>query len=613
MASSNHLDGSRAANEQIAAHALKMQEEYLKQHGKPTSGEKKLKDSLNPIQEALAALGPLVEDVYKAIKKFHDTHDPLQIIGHFDKAVGKGFSLMGDTLGSDFGKFSGTMEDIGKPLINGLIGESMGIQLQSKDPDNTNAINTLYRVTGFCIAWQLTAVAAGMAGKITMKEHFPEEVAEIIGHAGEELGLSWMLGTLFETIFEQAVGKPLEEVINFQTHPNRVDWPVLRTLVRQHHMEKDDFRKYLMYEGFRSEDIDKLLLMDTKQLPVSELGQALTNGVSIPGGFEGYLKGQGYDGDDIALLTANYITHRETQAMDVLRSAARTALRDDAIDDGTFSSILQSTNMDATAIGMELQAVHLEKDTKKHTLTVAEIKAMYKDKILNTDSATTQLKALDYPDDVITNLLTLWDHIPESKERHMSASMVLSYLASGVIKQGEAQSKLQALGYNQADAAFMSENPRSKRARNLGNTPSLVAAAYRDKVIDYNTAHDRLTALGVDPQAIQLELQVAQYQQYPHTPAKGYPAKRLSEKDLENALGGGYVDTVYVMNYLEASGYSLDDALLLATMWTPPPTTPHIPPGGTLPPIHLPPTPPGGAPGPSPIIPPQPTPGPIPQ
>ena len=228
MAGTNGAKGDVAALERIAANYKQQIEHGIKRHVKQTKGENALLKEFDPIQQQLAKMGKHVVSILKGTEQIAEKHNPIEFINHIDKLMMDTWEHLPKVFNFKHLNFEGPPEALGHPIIESLLGGSMGINLDAGDDKSKAAVKTIYRVTGFVIMFRFAVTGFAGALKMLLKEACPEFVLEGIGGLGEELGLNWMLGQLLETAFEHSIGTPFEEVINEQMRPSRLEWPQLR-------------------------------------------------------------------------------------------------------------------------------------------------------------------------------------------------------------------------------------------------------------------------------------------------------------------------------------------------------------------------------------------------
>lgn len=460
-------------------------------------------------------------------------------------------------------KATQAMEDIGQPFIDSLLGGSMGIELSHADKQNLKAVRTLYRVAGFTIAFQYGTAAIVSGSRFLFKERIPETLIESIGKMGEELGLNWMMGTLLETTFEQAVGAPLEEIINKQVHPARLGWRELKTLAKQGVIKPDEFKDQISGIGYSGKAADWLLKLDQRQLSMSDLQQAYINGTLKEDAVKGYLKGQGWGDADIKVLLSNYLHHAETQAGATMRSAARSALMEQHITEAQFGSILASLGTPERSIKIEVAAVNLLREDRTHQLSVANLKAMFLANEVDWSYVHDTLKKQNYSEEALTRLHALWTHNKEKGNKHLSAGKILAYQIAKVLTPLESYNELIKMGYDSRWATLMVNNPSTKAGHvPLPYKPSTIVSAYKDGLLDPTTAQLRLAAAGLSRTEAHQLIANAAVELKPH---RGHPAPRkyLNESQLSHALAQGLMNDTAVIDYLTMTGYTDHDARVL--------------------------------------------------
>lgn len=388
-----------------------------------------------------------------------------------------------------------------------------------------------------------------------------EAIGETIGKLPEEMGLTWALGMVLDRSFEAALGTALEEAIYYQKRPNRLEWPILRQLFRQHVIEPDVAREHLAHLGFQDKTIGHILKLDEQQLPVADLQRLYEYDVIKAGDVETYLKHQGFTDTDAGHLKTLYIDNIEHSAGLELRSTYRALFRNYIVDEGTYRGILASTNMPKLEIEDDVKAINDEHTLGRIHNTVAAIKTQYQHNHMDIGAATNNLQQLGYTLQAAQDLITAWTESDAPKR--MSTAKILSYWYSGVMTdRGRVYDTLISHNIRPEDANFLIDNPAAGGAHVRKLTPALVTQAYLDGVIQQGELGAAYKKAGVDESALGDMEAVAAYK-YAHQKRKPGEAIPLTRGDILDAFHVGIFSPDTAIQALEQLGYSDEGATLL--------------------------------------------------
>jgi hypothetical protein len=581
------IDADRSSVEKQAANSYAAYQQYKAKHGGKSKDEKKLENEVGGILNLIPAFFKIVGKSIDEIEAVAFGPHITGVMNHMVTLLESTTNWIGFIADHKSLAISEALEGVGTPIFSSLVEESMGISIGGGGGQSDAAIKTIKRAVGFCLILPYAAASLSFAGKLLLAERFPESINESLGKLGEELGINFMLGTLFENIFEQATGRPLEEAINRQVHPNRLDMMMIRALARQHHISEGTFHTKLNDLGYPDDLKEVILKLDDNQLSPSELQTAYLNGGLHEGDIETYLHHLGYSDQDVAIIKNNYITHAETGAKSVYRSAARRAFIDQHIDEGAFRGILAGIGDTQTSIDMEVSAGKLSQTTSAQHESMSTIKQMYQHGILDPAPTHKALADLGYDDGQISNLIKLWDDTTKAKSKQIPIGRILAYRAADILSVPDTVSRLVSLGYRPQDAQFLADNPRTVvQGAKATIHPSSVGAAVRDGLMDTATGLTTLKSAGLSDAEADLEMKVASFQ-YNKQHKKVVGQKHLSTGEIHTIVKAGLASWGWAEGYLESIGYDPVDATMLASAFAEPITpplgageTPYPTPGG---------------------------------
>lgn len=560
------IDASRTAEENAANSARHHLETYLAKKNKATTQQKNLEHKLPPIQQELANLADFVPNILKHIASEAEKHGPIALMGTMGGFVEDWWTGLPVDKQKHL-KLGGTRQDgAGVHFIEWLFKDGFDIQIKPETKEDVKAILVLEKLVQFVIELQLGTAALAWLLKLFFCDRMPESFIEVISGLSEEIGLNWMLGNIFEAVFEQAVGKPLEEMINRTVRPNRVDVSLVKKMLQQHVLEEADAKKYLQNEGYLDEDIAHIVKLDKHSLGMGDLQTAFLTGAMKQDGIKKYLGTLGYDSDDIDILVNNYITHAETQGNTIYRSAARAAFKNDTITEDHFKSILEAINTPEESIPNEVAAIKLEKETRHREVSTGILKELWLNHPEMRSALSTELNKMGFSDDEVTQLTTAWADANRKHHKGLPPGRIATYVASGVITKQDGHDRLVAMDYSDADAWLIVNNPRVASIHHaLPYNRSTILSAYKDGIILAGEAEQRLAAINVPNTEINGLMSVASYEME-RAKTRSVHKKHLNEAQIHDALKYKLHDWGWALDRFGDLGYSEDQAMLLTAI-----------------------------------------------
>lgn len=453
--------------------------------------------------------------------------------------------------------------DIGEPFTATFLQAAVGINTDPADRDSKEALRRFSRVIGFAIALPYAATALTTLLKLWLGERAPESIAETLGKLPEEFGLSWALGSVLEALLERSIGIPLEEMVNLQYRPARLEWQQLRALVKAHALEEKDFVKYAQLAGFRDEDIKHLHELDRQLMPMGDLQQLWRYNLMSKADVEDYLKRVGFNDKDANRLVALYIDRSKGQVDTLYRSVARHETEIHNLTIGQYRQVLEHAKLPRDEVDDDVAALQLELDSGKVGLSISTIKARFLHGNMTRHDAHEALLKHGYDPKDIHEIIDTWKYPAAHKERQLSASQVLSYLASGVLHKNQAYNHLIALGYSVQDAQFLVEHPKAHPGTHQMTVSYATAIqAYIDGIYTHDDLSRWLSAHGASKHDLDTLLRTAQYK-LEHS--KGHPGSKLSltQGELIKCFKYGIFDQHTVHDRLVQLGYTNEDATVL--------------------------------------------------
>ena len=459
--------------------------------------------------------------------------------------------------------------ELGRLIVQPLIEGTMGVNYATLTEDSSGAINTLESAVGFSLV--LDGVTSGLDAvlKTILGDRAPEYILETIRKIPQAVGMEYFLGITLASTFEKAVGTPLEEAINIQVLPSRLDINTIRQLLRQHRIseaEADTYRKKL---GYPESDWTSFLLMESNLMPIADLQSAYEYGLLSEDQINTYLQQQGYADADIAIMLELYLHNSETSGGQVYRSVARTAYLENAISSDMFKSILKTAGVPDNSITMELQALDLQKSIGLKQLSAADIKWSYENNDLTAAEVETRLKDAGYSADDIALIMKEWDIGTVLSGPKVTAKTIIRYYRSKIITMSQAESFLVKLGMRDTDITQILASPTQLGSGYVHEiNPTTIIAAYKDGLLTQDEATAKLEEIGVTPDYATELIQIAVYAGI-HKKQPKQSGKTLSVADIKDGLKYGTASEAWALRELVAYGYSTDDAgYIIATYMT---------------------------------------------
>lgn len=457
--------------------------------------------------------------------------------------------------------------DFGRLIVQPLIEGSMGVDYATLQNDSANALNTIEGAVGFSLVLRAVVEAIDVVIKTVMGDRAPEFVLDSIRQIPEAIGLNYFLGLTMSNLFEVAVGTPLEEAINQQVLPSRVDIQIIRQALRQHRITAEQADAYRTRLGFPEDQWQMILELGSNALSTSDIQTAYEYGWMSDSDITTYLQGQGYTDDDIALLKNIYIKAAESTGGQVYRQVARTAYLDNVISAADFTKILQQIQLPPESITLELTALDLQKEIGVKQLSAADIKTAYESGDITVDEVKTRLTNEGFNADDVALILSNWQIGPYAVTGKTTAKTIMRYYYGGLITKEQAETDLTRIGIDaDTQAAIFANKGLLGSAYAHTVTSATILSAFKDEVIGVDQARTDLEAIGVEPNSIDQMLALAEYQLAHKKPPKS-TTKALSVTDIKDAFDDALVTDTWAIREMVNLGYSETDAELLMAIW----------------------------------------------
>jgi len=323
--------------------------------------------------------------------------------------------------------------DLGRLIVQPLLEGTMGISYDKLNADSSGAVTTLEGAVGFSLMLDTVTEGLDAVLKPILGDRAPEFILETIRKIPQAVGMEYFLGITLANTFELAVGTPLEEAINEQVMPSRIDIQILRQLLKQHKIDESTADAYRAKLGYRPDDWQLILDLGTQQLSLGDLQTLYEYGEMTDAQFTQYLENQGFSDADIAYLKIIYLQKSETTGGDVYRQVARTAYMENFISESQFISILQQANVPDPSIKLELAALQLQKDMGLKQISVGDIKTAFENGDLTEAEIKLRLQDAGYNPSDINLILQEWGVGKYIIKPTTSAKVIMRYFRSNII------------------------------------------------------------------------------------------------------------------------------------------------------------------------------------
>lgn len=514
---------------------------------------------LRQIVSLIGIVESVIGDIAKDVSEAKALH-PLGIIEAVAKNIGGALTVF-DLANVNFANWM-SQHQVGNPFSD-FLSTAIGADVSKFTDEENKAVQGVDRMLGFALGLQLLSAAVSAVGEGFFANRWGKGIHEALRDIPNELGLSWVLGLTIEESFKAAQGAILIEAMNKQFHPNRIEWPQIRVLLKQHAIDETTFMDLMNAQGFTAEQAGYLAKLQDVQIPIGDIAQLWYRNELGDDDALTRIKALGFNDVDASLLFNLYVKKSENEASVTYRSIARQLYENDFITQNQYVAALQHANFPQNLIDEDVAAVNLVRDSGRVRESVAIIKQRYQHNTINADEVTKELKELHYSDASIPLLIEAWSLPPLRRTHGLSQAKILSYMISGLIDPGDALTKLLQTGLDQQDAQFLIAHPTANAgARRHARTPSLVIQAYLDGAITLTELPDALRSANVSDADLPWWESIAKYR-YAHRKHAVSGTLQLTVADIKEAYRYGLMAQDVAIGALENFGYSPEDALLL--------------------------------------------------
>ena len=461
----------------------------------------------------------------------------------------------------------GGSEAVGAPLFDLLIKEPLGLNLDATPgAEGSEAVRALQRLFGFGVMLDFGTSELHDLLKTTMGANAPTGLLDAVKNIPQSVGVNWAVGFLLSQFVWTAYMPPLVERANRSTRPARLSPDALITLEQRGIISPAEASDGMANAGYRDADMDHMRELARTRLTVSDLQQAFLFELRDQSFVHEYLIKSGASEADADLLVQLYLEKAETAGGDQLRAVAQRGFMDNHLTEGEYYEILRSVNVPTASANLEVDAAKLAKTWQVKTLSVAQVKTLFDKNLINDAQAIARLVGFGYSEDDALGLVKSWHETATMPHPGLTETMILNYLASGVLTSEEAYDRLIDLNIKPEDASFLVRHPSTAGPiKSHGASQATIVSAYKDGVIDVTEARQKLAEQALSTDAIDVVLREATFQVVRGKTPKA-PHQNLTTAQVLDAFRYGLATSAWAVRQLSTNGYTEADATLIVAI-----------------------------------------------
>lgn len=478
-------------------------------------------------------------------------------VGQFDATIGADALATADTLWKWVTRFSGGA------FYTALLKFGLNLDPDKFDAQAQRGVRTTDQLIGFTMVLPFAIAIIQLAGKLPLAGRFAEMALEAVKQLPEEMGLSWAMGLTLEKGFEAAVGTSIERAILKQSKPNEPEWPIVRTMLRQHVISDDKLQEVLENSGFSNEWITAIKALESAPLPVGDIQALYQQGLIQDTDLDELLVPLAFSDKNRELVKQLYITKAETASGAEIRTVWRTLFRNGQVSEQEYRDKLASVNFPQRLIDDDVQAVKDELSYGWKLQSIAVIKSDYLHHPGTGPQAVSKLQGIGYSHDDAQAMVASWTAPPIRREHGLTESQTLKYLLAGILDQNQARTNLLAAGVDPTTVQFLLNHPTVvSQAKPVRLTPALVTQAFVNGYITQDQYYAKLQDVGLKGDVLDYTYRngIWKYNHH-HVPQSG--TATLDKGEIREAYKFGLIDEQEAMTRLGNLGYGATDALLL--------------------------------------------------
>jgi len=326
------------------------------------------------------------------------------------------------------------------------------------------------------------------------------------------LGLGFLTWQALAPLLQSVILEPLQREMDRLYRPRRFTDAQAGDLHALGVISDDEFRDVLRDNGWREEDIDKVIDLSFTELSQGQILSFLNKGIIDEKTAFDLLIRLGYRPKHVTWILIENALQQAGDQRGAYIGTLRKAFKVGRLTEDQFRSMLSQLGLMPEAIQLEVDLIKLDREEEAKDLTLSQIKAAYVEGILNEQEVRTHLQRDGYQQNSINILLQLWNREREPEFRKLNQRTIVSAFVEGVIDESEARERLRDLRFSPDSIDIIIRQAIPKRELKLQPpsrplTQGAIHDAWLAEVIDDNVAAQKLRELGFDDEDIRILLE----------------------------------------------------------------------------------------------------------
>jgi len=376
------------------------------------------------------------------------------------------------------------------------------------------------------------------------------------------LGLGFLGWQILAPLLESGLQPRLDRHYKKLSRPARFSASELRDLFALGEISEAKLRDEAAYLGWREENIAQWIKLAYRVLSEADIWKALYAGHISENEAVKRLRAKGYDPRDIPLLFKINPPPDTDEVRSFTVSNARTAFRESLIAESELRSILNELNYSDREIQVIVAIEKHRQEQDARALTIAQVKSAWEENVLSEAEARHWLTESGLDEAAITVLMRTWKAEAVPAFRKLNLGTITGAYVEGILTRTQAKSKLIDIGFTEEDAsleldlterrnpeAFGKPVPQAKKVLTPGTLSDLVSVG----LITPDQMADRLVELGYSQSDADLLAEAARIRA---TPA----ARLMPQRSIERAYAARVIDYETAIDKLIDLGFDLQTA-----------------------------------------------------
>jgi hypothetical protein len=324
-----------------------------------------------------------------------------------------------------------------------------------------------------------------------------DTVGDVLRDAYFNLGLGFITWQMTSPLIDAGIGQQLRSEANMAFRPTRFSWTQIKDLYALGEIGYIETRQLLAEDGYREQDIDKIIRLAFQPLREDMLHGMTQEGVITPEACERRLRELGYGAGDVSLIMEYQAKLRTNAQRDIILATAKKARKEGVIGDSRFREIMNELNYTPEAIELELSVLMLEATEEERRLSVSQLKDAFLSNVIGEVESKTGLRTLGFRTDEIGVLIETWKRSRVPIVLRVNQQTILAALARGVLTDTEARYKLAEIGYPTDDIDLILKTAMAQGLFTRPRAPiGMLIEGARNNVISVAQLEDDLRARG---------------------------------------------------------------------------------------------------------------------